>query len=155
MDRKGIASCAKNLCDFAKFREEKRGNQVHLTEDKRKALSILSRFLSDSKALMELEEQSVHNTGFTVVELLTVISIITIVSVISIPLFISWIPDYRLKSAALDLFSNFQVARIRAMQSRSEYGILFNVSAGSYQLICGGTNKRLETDGSVGDDIIE
>jgi prepilin-type N-terminal cleavage/methylation domain-containing protein len=104
---------------------------------------------------MGLGKHAKHNTGFTIAELLTVISIITIVSAISIPSFISWISDYRLKNAALDLFSNFQMARNRAMQSRSEYGILFNVSAGSYQLVSGGANKKLEIAGSASDDIIE
>lgn len=94
-----------------------------------------------------------NNDGFTIMELLTVIGIISIVSVISIPPFISWIPDYRLKSAALDLFSNFQNARMRAIQSRGEYAILFNVSAGTYQLVSSGKNKTL--DGGESDDRIE
>jgi len=100
-------------------------------------------------------KHSIHNDGFTIAELLTVISIISIVSVISIPSFITWLPNYRLKNAALDLFSNFQNARMRAIQSRGEYAILFNVSAGSYQLVSSGPNKTLEGNGSASDDIIE
>jgi len=105
--------------------------------------------------MMVLGKNPINNSGFTLAELLTVIGIITIVSAVSIPSIISWIPNYRLKSAALDLFSNFQAARVRAMQARSEYGIRFNVSAGSYQLVSGGANKTLEADDSASDDIIE
>jgi len=104
---------------------------------------------------MRFGKHSINNAGFTIAELLTVISIISIVSVISIPSFISWLPNYRLKSAALDLFSNFQNARMRAIQSRGEYAILFNVSAGNYQLVSSGKNKTLEGGESASDDIIE
>ena len=104
---------------------------------------------------MRFGKHSINNAGFTIAELLTVIGIITIVSVISIPSFISWLPNYRLKSAALDLFANFQAARMRAIQTRGEYAIMFNVSAGNYQLVSSGANKTLEPGESASDDIIE
>jgi len=104
---------------------------------------------------MKFGRHSINTAGFTIAELLTVISIVSIVSVISIPSFISWLPNYRLKNAALDLFSNFQNARMRAIQSRGEYAIRFNVSAGNYQLVNGGANKTYEGGKSPSDDIIE
>jgi len=104
---------------------------------------------------MRFEKPFKNSDGFTLAELLTVIGIVSIVSVISIPSFISWLPNYRLKNAALDLFSNFQNARMRAIQSRGEFAILFNVSAGNYQLVNSGANKIFEGDESPSDDIIE
>jgi prepilin-type N-terminal cleavage/methylation domain-containing protein len=42
-------------------------------------------------------------SGFTVVELLVVLAVLAIFFAIGVPNFMSWIPKYRLKSAARDL----------------------------------------------------
>jgi type IV fimbrial biogenesis protein FimT len=141
-------SCVKIPCDIAKFKK-KTIRQGSVPPGRS------NRIFSMLRTAMDFGERSIHNTGFTLAELLVVISIIAFVSAVGIPSVIKWIPNYRLKSAALDLFSNFQAARIRAMQSRSEYGIRFNVWAGNYQLVSGGANKTLETEDNESDDIIE
>jgi Tfp pilus assembly major pilin PilA len=105
--------------------------------------------------MMRLIKNSKHAEGFTLAELLTAIGMISIISLISIPSCISWISNYRLKSAALDLFSNFQEARMRAIKSRGEYAILFNVSEDNYQLMSSGMNKKIDGGNISGDDIIE
>jgi type II secretory pathway pseudopilin PulG len=94
-------------------------------------------------------------TGFTLLEVMTVLGIIFFMAAMATPVALSWIPNYRLKNAALDLFSNFQLARMRAIQSSSEYGIVFHVRAGKYQLVNGGKNRKFEAGDPSSDDIVE
>jgi len=67
--------------------------------------------------------------GFTLVELLIVIGIITFISLISIPNVVGMLPDYRLRSAAHDLFSNFQKAKIEAVKRNIDTAVCFNSSS--------------------------
>lgn len=64
--------------------------------------------------------------GFSLVELVTIIAIIGIAAAIAIPNFISWLPNYRLKSATQDLFSNFQLAKMTAIQRNRNCTVVFN-----------------------------
>lgn len=66
--------------------------------------------------------------GFTVVELLITIALLSTVALIAIPNFISWLPDYRLKSATHDLFSNFQKAKLTAVQRNRNTALCFSSS---------------------------
>jgi len=66
--------------------------------------------------------------GFTVVELLVAIALIATVSVIAIPNFIGWLPDYRLKAATHDLFSNFQKAKLTAVKRNVNTTVCFHGS---------------------------
>jgi type IV fimbrial biogenesis protein FimT len=69
-------------------------------------------------------------TGFTLVELLIVIGMIALISLISIPNVIGMLPDYRLRSAAHDLFSNFQKAKLEGVKRNINTAVCF--SAGGY-----------------------
>ena len=69
-------------------------------------------------------------TGFTLVELLIVIGMIALISLIAIPNVIGMLPDYRLRSAAHDLFSNFQKAKLEAVKRNINTAVCF--SAGGY-----------------------
>ena len=66
--------------------------------------------------------------GFTVVELLVTIAIIALVSAIAVPHFIGWLPDYRLRAAAHDLFSNFQKAKLTAVKRNVNTTVCFHGS---------------------------
>lgn len=69
-----------------------------------------------------------NKSGFTLVELLIVIGLITVVAAIAVPNIISWLPDYRLKAAANDLFSNFQKAKLTAVKRNTNCTVIVNSS---------------------------
>ena len=66
-----------------------------------------------------------RQSGFTLVELLVVIGMIAVVAAISIPNIIGMMPDYRLRSAAHDLFSNFQKAKLEAVKRNINTAVVF------------------------------
>jgi type IV fimbrial biogenesis protein FimT len=72
--------------------------------------------------------------GFTLVELVTVITVIAILMATSIPVVMNWMPEYRLKRAARDLYSNMQRAKLQAVRSNDACRIFFNTAAGTYRI---------------------
>jgi prepilin-type N-terminal cleavage/methylation domain-containing protein len=75
--------------------------------------------------------------GFTIIELIIVIVVIGIMTAIAVPDFLSWLPQYRLKSAARDLYSYLRRAKIGAIKSNKKWAIVFNADAGTYE-VCSG-----------------
>ena len=76
-----------------------------------------------------------RQTGFTLIELMVVIGIIAIMAGFAVPAVMNWLPNYRLKAAARDLYSNMQKARFEAVKTNSGYAVLFDTAAGNYQLL--------------------
>jgi len=69
------------------------------------------------------------------VELIIVIAVISILAGIATPGIISWLPNYRLKSASRDLYSNMQKAKMLAVKTNKEHAIFFNTVNNSYQIL--------------------
>ena len=69
-----------------------------------------------------------RQAGFTLVELMIVIAVIAILTAIAVPNIISWLPNYRAKAAARDLFSNMQKARMQAVKENGNIIIRFDAS---------------------------
>lgn len=65
-------------------------------------------------------------SGFTLVEMLIVIAVILILSAVAIPAYISWLPRYRLNSAADDLLSVLQQAKLRAIKENANVVVDFD-----------------------------
>lgn len=63
--------------------------------------------------------------GFTMLELLVTIIILSVLLGLAIPGFMSWLPNYRLRGAARDLFSNLQLAKSGAIKDRTEWAVRF------------------------------
>jgi len=88
-----------------------------------------------------------NKSGFTLVELLIVIGLITTIAAIAIPNIISWLPGYRLRAAANDLYSNFQFAKIGAVKHNNNWAVVFNTGSNSYSILSdyGGSNQVEKT----------
>ena len=67
-----------------------------------------------------------RESGFTLQEVLITFAIISILSAIAVPGFSRWLPNYRLKSAARDVVSNFQLAKLTAIKKGINCTITFN-----------------------------
>ena len=70
-----------------------------------------------------------REAGVTLVELLVVMAILGIMAGVAIPTFAVWFPNYRLRSAATDLFSNMQRAKLGAIKGNTSWGIAFSDGA--------------------------
>ena len=76
-------------------------------------------------------------SGFTVIELIIVIVVLGILTAVGVPNFLSWLPKYRLRSAARDLYSNMQLAKLSAIKNNADWAIVFNKASDQYQ-VCSG-----------------
>lgn len=92
-----------------------------------------------------------RNGGFALIELLTVIVILAILATIAIPVFSSWLPDYRLRQAVRDLHSNLQRAKMGAIKANEPWGVWFNAANSSYSIWSLGPNRTWD-DGGLDDE---
>ena len=72
--------------------------------------------------------------GFTIVELVVALAIMGIAVSAAIPGFSRWLPGYRLKSAATELYSNFHLAKMRAVRDNAQWAIYFDPNFDAYQV---------------------
>ncbi|MFC1885086.1 GspH/FimT family pseudopilin [Thermodesulfobacteriota bacterium] len=68
------------------------------------------------------------SAGFTLIQLITVIGVIAILASIAIPGFLAWRPKYLCRSAARDVYSYFQVAKMEAVRSKADVVITFSMA---------------------------
>ncbi|MBW2610213.1 MAG: GspH/FimT family pseudopilin [Deltaproteobacteria bacterium] len=66
-----------------------------------------------------------NSSGFTLMEIIVTCAILAILAAVAIPAFSSWLPEYRLKSAVRDLYSNTQLARVMAIKNNESYRMIF------------------------------
>lgn len=71
-------------------------------------------------------------SGFTVLELMVAIGIAAIVMAVAVPSFMSWLPTLRLSSAARQVATDLQVARMKAISQNTSYTVTFTPSNGTY-----------------------
>jgi prepilin-type N-terminal cleavage/methylation domain-containing protein len=89
--------------------------------------SVLSSDLQPSLRLYLLSKK-----GFSFIEVLVVMVIIGIISTIAVPNMSAMMKSYRLKSAANDLASTLQLARLTAISQNANSFITFDTGAQSY-----------------------
>ena len=93
--------------------------------------------------------------GFTLLELMVTILILSVMLGLGIPGFSRWLPNYRLKGAARDIYSNLQYAKMTAVKDRASCGVLFDVANSRYLVVNSGPNSSFESTsaGVAGDDV--
>lgn len=91
-----------------------------------------------------------RQAGFTLVETSIAILLIGILAAVATPAIIRWLPDYRLRSAARDLMSNMQLAKMTAVRSNTNVAVVFNQPLGGEvfdYLVFVDANNSVEYDG--------
>lgn len=103
--------------------------------------------------------KSFKNSGFSLIELIIILGMISVVSAIAFPSFMKWLPNYRLKAAVRDLYSNMQKAKTVAVKTNQNVLIEFFVgvyapegNVGSYRVFVDKSAPSGVYDG--GDDIL-
>ena len=74
---------------------------------------------------MKLQRYTHSSSGFTLMELLVVISIAMILMGIAVPSFLSWLPTLRLSSAARQVATDLQLARMKAISQNTSFQVSF------------------------------
>ncbi len=77
------------------------------------------------KKVFKMERNSNKQSGFTLLELVVVVAIIALVSIIALPQLHTTQENYRLKSAAVDMLSYFQKAKMEAVKRASSVSLAF------------------------------
>jgi type II secretory pathway pseudopilin PulG len=91
-------------------------------------------------------------SGFTLIELIVIIVLITAAGAIAIPAFTVWLPNYRLRAAANDLYTNLNLAKSGAVRDHTTWAVRFDPGNNQYALLSGEGASSGWTDG---DEIVE
>lgn len=73
-----------------------------------------------------------NESGVTFYELVVVVGIMALLSSMAIPGFLSWLPKYKMSSAADEVLSTLQHAKLRAIRENDFVSVTFNTANDSY-----------------------
>lgn len=101
-----------------------------------------------------IQATKTNSVGFTLIELLVVIGMMAALALIAIPAFSAWMPEYRLKQAARELYSNLQRAKMGAVRANESWGVWFDSGANpEYRIYSLGANRSWDL--GTGDDQLQ
>jgi prepilin-type N-terminal cleavage/methylation domain-containing protein len=87
-----------------------------------------------------------RESGFTIIELIVTFVVLAVLAGIAIPTFSVWLPNYHLKSAAMDIYANFQQAKMMAIRTNRLHGVEFDPAQQLYRILdCGEDNSCAST----------
>ncbi len=73
-----------------------------------------------------------NDSGITLFELMVVVGIMAILGSVAIPGFLSWLPKYRMRSAADEVLSTLQHAKLRAVRENDIVSVRFDFANDRY-----------------------
>ena len=76
-----------------------------------------------------------RKSGFTLIEMIVVIAIMAIMLGIAVPAFLGMTPRSSLKTAARDIISNLQLARVEALRGRTTWAVQFDTDNARYRIL--------------------
>ncbi len=82
--------------------------------------------------------------GFSLIEVMVVIAVVSILAMVSVPNFLRYVPNWRVKNAAMDLYGNLRLARITAIKERSNCTVTFSEGPDQYTVSCNNRTVSLE-----------
>jgi len=68
-----------------------------------------------------------NESGLTLFELMVVVGIMAILASVAVPGFLGWLPKYRMRSAADEVLSTLQNAKLRAVRENGIVSVTFDV----------------------------
>lgn len=85
------------------------------------------------------------NFGFTLLELMVAIAIIAIVAAMALPSYLSYLPVKRVNGAVRQLFTEMNIAKMKAVSENNNFIIKFNSSDNSYSIYDDDGNDGADT----------
>ena len=73
-----------------------------------------------------------NESGLTLFELMVVVGIMAILASVAVPGYLGWLPKYRMRSAADDVLSTLQHAKLRAVRENDVVRVTFDFANDRY-----------------------
>lgn len=70
--------------------------------------------------------------GFTLTEIVIVIAVLGLLAAVGVPSYLRYLPKYRLRSAARDLYSNLHLAKMAAIKTNQKSRVNYRVNPDQY-----------------------
>lgn len=99
--------------------------------------------MAKGEAAMRMGKRNQRISGFTVLELMVAVGIAMVVLGIAVPSLLTWLPTLRLSSAARQVATDLQVARMKAISQNRKFRLNFNTTTTYY------LESDLNNDGTI------